>query len=55
MAGFSPDKSLAPRGWEKGRQMTLHLWGLLRDTCQWSQTLDPLVFVPEEGQSGRDL
>lgn len=32
--------------------MTLHLWGLLRATCHWSQTLDPLVFVPEEGRVG---
>lgn len=35
--------------------MTLYLWGLLRTTCQWSQTLDPLVFLPEEGQSERSL
>lgn len=36
--------------------MTFHLWGLLRATSRWSQTLDPLVFVPEEsrrtGQQG---
>lgn len=52
-AGFSLDKSLAPGGWGRGKQMTFHLWGLLRATQPVESDPGPTGLRPRGVQKDR--